>query len=145
MDSEKEALPPIPADEELEGMLDQPVRDLAEAHGIEYVDRASAIDALKAKRDAEPMTADEAADLVDEDEEGADEDDEGFEHTDEGAEPAVAEDPVEIPSDEELEALDDSAVKDLAVRYGLPYVDRADAIQKLKEKRFALNGQPNPV
>jgi len=137
MDSDTEALPSIPADEELEGLLDQPVRDLAEAHGIEYVDRASAIDALKAKRDAEPMTADEAAELVDNDEDPVE--------SDPADEPAVAEDPVAIPGDEELEALDDGEVKDLAVRYGLPYTDRADAIAKLKIRRAAISGQSNAI
>lgn len=42
----------IPGDEELEASDDQPIKDLALAHGLDYVDRADAIDQLKRKRAA---------------------------------------------------------------------------------------------
>jgi hypothetical protein len=44
-------------------------------------------------------------------------------------------DPNRIPDDEELEGLTDTPVKDLALAHGLPYIDRADAIAKLKIAR----------
>jgi len=117
------APPSIPGDEDLAAMTEDEIYHLARDQGIELADSATVETDIAALK----AKRDSA--------------------------PVVAEEgPAPIDDDETLGAANDSTIKDLALAHGLEYVDRADAIAKLKARRDSLlshnasnGGMPNPV
>lgn len=120
-------LPAIPNDEELGAMDDSDIYYLARAHylpGGDDPSRENDIARLITKRDSTVAEGPKA--------EGP-------------PQPAPP-----IDGDEDLEGANDGYIKTLALEHGLNYVDRADAIAKLKTRRDSIvsnhgGGQPNPV
>jgi len=119
----EQTLPTIPGDEDLQAMTDDEIYHLARDHSLPLGE--------------DPSRENDIASLI----------------TKRDSVVVIKNDgPPPIDSDEELEGSLDGYIKDLAVAHGLEYVDRADAIAKLKKVRDSLvnhnaanSGMPNPV